>query len=178
MGFALVVKFERVARCVTEVERLSFAARIAFVGTYYRGFVGDAVVSYTLQKVLGKERAGIFAEGSVDIFVERAIFYYFAQPAANFAAGKGAEKERVDDNLRRLVERADYVLYPLEIDGGFAADRTVDLREEGRRNLHEVDAAHVERGGESCNVAHHPSAEGDDRRRAGYARFEHGGQDF
>ena len=60
---------------------------------------------------------------------------------------------------RRLVERADHVLAARMIDAGLAADRRVDLREQRRRHLHEIDAALVAGGGESGDVADHAAAE-------------------
>ena len=48
------------------------------------------------------------------------------------------------------------------VDRGLAAHRRVDLREQGRRNLDERDAALIDGGGEARDVAHNAAAQRDD----------------
>ena len=59
------------------------------------------------------------------------------------------------------------------IDAGLATDRRVDLREQRRRHLDEVDAALVRGGGEPGDVADDAAAEGDDRSRSVEPGREH-----
>ena len=65
-----------------------------------------------------------------------------------------------------LVERADEVLAERVVDADLAADRAVDLREQGRRHMRERDATEVGGSGEAGHVADDAAAEGDERRRA------------
>ena len=62
-------------------------------------------------------------------------------------------------NQARLVEGAEQVLAGAGVDRGLAADRAVDLGQQGRRDLHEIDAAQQGRRGEPGNVADHPAAQ-------------------
>ena len=48
------------------------------------------------------------------------------------------------------------------IHGDLAADAGVHLRQERGRDLHERDAAHEGRGGETRDIAHQSAADGDD----------------
>ena len=78
----------------------------------------------------------------------------------------------VGQHQPRLVESADQVLAVTGIDAGLAADRAVDLGQQGRRNLHEIDAAQRDRGGESGDVADHAAAQGHQCRAAFDAGIE------
>ncbi len=53
-----------------------------------------------------------------------------------------------------------------EIHARLAADRGIHLREHGGRNLHQLDAAHVERCEQSADVADHSAAQRDHHRFA------------
>ena len=61
------------------------------------------------------------------------------------------------------MERADEVLALGQVDAGLAADRGVDLGDEGRRHLDEGHAAEVGRGEEAGRVAERAAADGDER---------------
>ena len=60
------------------------------------------------------------------------------------------------------MEGADQVLAVRRIDAGLAADRGIDLRQQGGRHLHEIDAAAQDRGREAGEIADHAAAERDD----------------
>ena len=60
---------------------------------------------------------------------------------------------------------------------GLAPDGTVDLREQRRWHLDEIDAAHVGRCGKAGNVAGNAAAQRDDRRIAPGARLDEPVQD-
>ncbi len=72
------------------------------------------------------------------------------------------------------MERANHVLAAQVVDGGLAADRGVDLREQRGGHLHESDAALVDRRGEPGQVADHAAAQGDDQPVPAEARGEQG----
>ena len=85
---------------------------------------------------------------------------------AVFAVGQGFEREGIGEHQPWLVEGADEVFTGTGVDAGLAADGAVDLRDDGGGNLHAGDAAEVDGGDESGEVANHPAAEGDDKRTA------------
>src|SRR5262249_11720758 len=59
----------------------------------------------------------------------------------------------------RLVKRADEVLAVRRIDGGLAADRAVDLRQQSGRYLHIGKAAQQARGGKPRDIANDTAAQ-------------------
>ena len=86
------------------------------------------------------------------------------------SARKGGECIDVGQYQPRLVEAADQVLAPAGVDAGLAADGAVDLRQQGGRDLHEVDAAQHDRGREPREVADYAAAQRHQRRAALDAR--------
>jgi hypothetical protein len=64
------------------------------------------------------------------------------------------------------MEGADQILAVARVDAGLAADRAVDLGEQGGRHLHVSNAAQQDRRTEPGKIADHAAAEGDDRGRA------------
>src|SRR3546814_19385302 len=46
-----------------------------------------------------------------------------------------------------------------DLDAGLSADGTVDLRQQGRRDLHEIESAQRDRGGKAGDVADYAAAE-------------------
>ena len=69
------------------------------------------------------------------------------------------------------MEASDEILAGGEIGAGFAADRGVDLGEQGGGDLNVVDAAHVDGGEEAGEVADDAAAESDEDGGAVGARF-------
>ena len=102
------------------------------------------------------------------------VFDDLAIPGAHLAARQCRQARRVGEHQARLVEGADEVLAGAGVEGGLAADRAVDLRQEGRRDLHEIDAAQQGRRGEPGDVADHPAAQCHQHRAA----FDAAGQDI
>ena len=68
------------------------------------------------------------------------------------------------------MKRADQVLALGNVHAGLAANRRIDHRQQGRRNLHEPDAAHISRRGKSREVSDHPATERNRKVRAGEAQ--------
>ena len=60
------------------------------------------------------------------------------------------------------MKRADQILAEGMVHAHLAADGAVDLREQGRRHLDQLDAAQVRRGDEARHVADDAAADGDD----------------
>ncbi len=61
------------------------------------------------------------------------------------------------------MEGADEILAVRGIDGGLAADRRIDLRQQCRRHLHVIDAATHDRRGEAGEIADDAAAERDNK---------------
>ena len=97
---------------------------------------------------------------------DQTVFDDLAIAGAHLARRQRRKARRVGQNKARLVEGAEQVLTGTGVDRGLAADRAVDLRQEGRRDLHEIDAAQQCRRGEPRNVADHPAAQGHQHRAA------------
>jgi len=98
-------------------------------------------------------------EGGV---AEQAVFGDLGIAGAELALGQRIEQGGIGDHHDRLVEGADQILALARIDAGLAADRGVDLRQQGGRHLHEVESAPHAGRGKAGKVADHAAAEGDD----------------
>ncbi len=90
---------------------------------------------------------------------EQAVFGDLGIAGAEFARRQRVEQRRVGDHQDRLMKGADQVLAVPRIDAGLAADRGVDLRQQRRRHLHEIDAAAHARRGEAGEIADDAAAE-------------------
>ncbi len=90
---------------------------------------------------------------------QQAVLDDLGVAAAHLARRQAVEHVQVGQHQPRLVEGADQVLAARRIDRGLAADRGVDLGQQGGRDLHEVDAALVDRGREAGEIADHAAAE-------------------
>ena len=64
------------------------------------------------------------------------------------------------------MEAPHEILALARVDPGLAADGTVDLGEEGRRDLHEIDSAQDDAGGKAGQISDHAAAECDECRGA------------
>ena len=83
--------------------------------------------------------------------------------------GQGGENRWVDEHETGLVECADEVFALGHIHAGLAADRGIDLREQGGRDLAQRDAAQEGRRREAGDVADDATAERDDEILARHA---------
>ena len=95
-----------------------------------------------------------------------AVFDHFVQAGTELTTRQGFEHDRIGNDQAWRVKRSDQVLAERVIDAGLPADRAVDLREQGRRHVHDRDAAQVRRRGEADEIADHAAADRDDHRRA------------
>ena len=145
---------------VSEVEEGARAGVFAFVVGHDGGLDGD---------VAGDERTESFARGVGVEFVEHGgiadhgVFDHLGEAFAVFAFRQGAERVGIGEHEARLVEGADEIFAGAGIDPGFAADRAVDLRHDGGRDLHERDAALVNGRDKPGEITDHPAAEGDNK---------------
>ena len=92
-----------------------------------------------------------------------AILTASPRAARRWRSGSVRSDGDVDDDRRGLVECADEVLALRQVHAGLAADRRVDLGDEGRRDVDERDAAQVRGGDEPGGIAERAATDGDDR---------------
>ena len=173
-------RFQRVAERVAEIEQLAVAG-LALVARDDRGLGAAA------------HRDGVFARGTSGgiaageyVFpigfepgeeggvAEQAVFGDFGVAGAEFALRQHVKQSRVGDNQDRLMESADEVLAVAGVDGGLAADRGIDLRQQRGRHLHVIEPAPHHRRGESGEIADDAAAERDDEIAALDARGDDG----
>jgi hypothetical protein len=95
--------------------------------------------------------------------VDRAVLHHLCVAGQQLAPRQGGQRRGVGEHQPRLVEGADQVLAFRRVDPGLAADRGVDLGEQGGRDLDEVEATQQDRRGEAGEVADHPAAQRDQR---------------
>ena len=90
------------------------------------------------------------------------VFDDLGQAGAKFAGRQRVQRPQIAEDKTGLMKGADQVLAGFEIDADFAADRAVHLRQQGGGHLHERDAAQINRGDKSGQIAHDAAAQGDD----------------
>ena len=93
---------------------------------------------------------------------EQAGLHDLGETVRDLLARQRRERRGVDDHAARPVERADEVLPLRDVDRDLAADRRVDLRDEGRGYRSPGDAAEVGRGHEAGQIAGRAAAERDE----------------
>ena len=119
------------------------------------------------RQVSGDDRFGVASQQIEEAAAgDHSVLDDLIEARSEFAPRQRAQKRGIDDDQRRLMERADQVLAERVIDSNLAADRAIDLRQQGRRDLHEGDAAQKGCRGETSGVAKNASAERDDRAAA------------
>ncbi len=117
-----------------------------------------------------------FEPGKEIDVAEQAVLDDFGITTADFARGQGRQNIEVAKHQTRLPESADQVLALLMVDRRLAADRRIDLGQDGCRDLDEVDTAHIDGAGKARQVADDAAAERDDDVLAVEAGLQHGVQ--
>ena len=107
-----------------------------------------------------------FAPGEKFGVADQAVFDRLGIAGEQFAARQGGERIGVGQHQARLIKGADQVFAGARVNPGLAADRAVDLGQQGRRNLHEIDAAQQCRRGKPRQIADHPAAQRHQHRAA------------
>ena len=92
---------------------------------------------------------------------DRSLLHRFAPSRSQFTSGQRSQRLSVDYDQPWLMKSADEILAGREVHAGLAANRSVDLREQGCRHLHESNAAQISRGGKTRQVANHSAAQRD-----------------
>ena len=94
---------------------------------------------------------------------DQAVFQHLGPARAQLARRQGGQQFDVGHDQPGLVKRADQILPLRGIDRRLAAHRGIDLGQQGGRDLHEIDPAHVERRRQPREVADHPAAQRHDQ---------------
>ena len=97
---------------------------------------------------------------------EETVLGDFGVTGQNFTRRQAVQGIDIGKNQAGLMVCSDEVLSVLGVDAGLAADGTVDLRQQGRRYLHYVEATKHDAGGETGKIPDHAAAEGDEGRGA------------
>ena len=91
--------------------------------------------------------------------LDEGVLHDLGVAGLELALGQAVQDVGVDQDSARLMEGAHQVLAMARVDSRLAADRAVDLAQQGRRDLDIVEAAQGDGGGEAGKVADHPAAE-------------------
>ena len=154
-------RFDRVTERVAEIQQRALAL-LALVAP------DDLRLDLAGTKDRVRQRSGLLALQGIDVLLEpfeeraiadQAVLDDLGQPGVQFARGQRLEHIGVGQHLTRLMKRTDHVLAARMIDGGLAAHGGIDLRQQRRRHLHEIDAALVAGRDEAGEVADHAAAE-------------------
>ena len=157
-------RLEGMAEGVAEIEQRAIAG-LALVARDDLGLHAAAGGDRMLARRAGagEDVVGIGLEpGEEAGIAEQAVFGDLRIAGAELARRKGIEQRRVGDHQDRLVEGADQIFAVARIDRGLAADRGIDLGQQGGRHLDVIEAAPHRGGAKAREVAHHPAAESND----------------
>ena len=156
-------RLQRVPEGVTQVQERALAA-FAFVGgddpRLCRAGNPDGLDAGFLLALQHGHAVGLQPVEEIRV-VDQAILHHLRIASEKLAAGQGGKNPRIGQHQTRLIKGADQVLAVTAVDPGLAADRTVDLRQQGCRHLDEVHAPQQAGGGKACEVADNAAAEGD-----------------
>ena len=150
------------AHGVSEVEEHALAG-VEFVAVHHARLDLDAALDDGAQRlgVAGVPGEGLEV-GEKSGVRDAAVFDDLGHAFGEAGRWQGLEHERIDDDDGGLVERPGEVLAERQVDARLAADRGVDLGEQGGRDLDDGAAAQVCGGGEAREVADDAAAERDD----------------
>ena len=145
---------DAVADGVSEVEQRPDIACLVLVGFHHAGLDGDVACDQ-----IGRNLAATGVQGR-EIVEHRRIanhrmFDRFGESLAKLAVRQRAECFRIDENQTRLMKDADEVFTFAHIHTGFAADRGIDLSNDGRRYLNKWNAPIKNGGNEARQVTNH-----------------------
>src|SRR5947209_882356 len=94
---------------------------------------------------------------------DRPLLNALAQACGQFSFGESPKRRGIYYDGAWLVKSANKIFSCGRVNGHLTADRSVNLREQGSGRLYEGHAAHVDGGGEACQVADYAAAQRYDR---------------
>ena len=160
---------ERMAEGMAEIEQRAQVGGLALVGGHDARLGTAALLDRVgaLGRVARQHRGAVLLAPCPERrIVDQPVLRDLGIARQQLAPGQGVEHLGVGQHQPRLVEGADQVLAMARVDAGLAADRGIDLRQQGGRHLDEVDAAQQRRGGKAGEIADHAAAQRDQRRLA------------
>ena len=92
---------------------------------------------------------------------QQPVFNHLTIPGQKVAVGQRVQHRDIGQHQCGLMERADQILALRRINPGFAADRTVHLRQKRGRHLHKPHATAQHGCGETHKVADYSAAQRD-----------------
>src|ERR1019366_1218792 len=156
--------FESVTEGVPEIQDAA-AAGLFLVARHDLGFDAHGFGNDVIEHVGGLSKdvsAALGEQAEERLTGDNAGLNDFVKAGMVFAGGEGGEHGGIDQRGERLVEAADQVLARDEVGTGLAADRSVDLGEEGGGDLNYGNAAHEDGGKETAEIGDDAAADGDD----------------
>ena len=163
-----VMASSAVAGGVAEVEHASRAA-FALVARDHVGLDPAAFGDHRLEDVrITLEELLDRAADAIEQAAARghAVLDDFVEPGPELPSRKARDQQGIDHHEPRLVKRADQVLAQRMVHAHLAADGAVDLRQQGRRDVHDVDPAQIGRGRKAGDIADDAASEADQGRAA------------
>ena len=164
--------FDSVADCVAEIEKRAEAFGFEFILGDDGGFDGD---------ISGDERGDVVeVGGSLEHLgiADGGVLDDFGEAFVKLARWQGAERVGIGNDVARLMEGPDEIFAAGGVDAGLAADGTIDLGDDGGGNLNAGNAAVVNGGSESREVANHAAAESHEHGGSVEPHRDHGVADF
>ena len=79
----------------------------------------------------------------------------FVESSPKFAVGQRLQYVWIDQDNPWMIKSSDQILAGNKIHTRFPTDGSIHLGEHGRRNLHELNATHIQRGQQSGDITHH-----------------------
>ena len=153
------------AERMTKIEQGARAAGFALVRAHDAGLGRDAdgdCMRAGVHVAVDQRRAVRFAPRKKVGIVDQAVFDHFGIACAQLADRQSIECRRVDQDERGLIKGTDEVLARAGVDRRLAADRRIDLREQGRRDLNDRAAALDDGSRKAGDVADDAAAKRDD----------------
>ena len=89
------------------------------------------------------------------------VFDDFGHTCGKFALRQRLQGGQIGQHGLRLVERANHVFTERMVDGGFTADRGIDLAEQCGRHLDKRCATLISRRGKADHIAYHAATQSD-----------------
>jgi hypothetical protein len=159
-------QLEGMAEGVAEIEDIADAQLVEFVLLDDGGFELDAACD-DFDEGLWVELEDFFEGWAFEGLVEggvadKAILDDFGEAGPEFALRQGAQESEVAEDEFGLGEGSHDVFDAAEVDGDLAANARIDGGKEGGGDLDEGDAAAVDRGGKSSEIADDAPAEEED----------------
>ena len=90
---------------------------------------------------------------------DASVLHRFSQTIMHIAGRQGGEQIRIDEDALGLIKSARQILSASKVDSDLAADRAVDLRQNGGRDLEEINASHVGGSGKSPEIPRNAAGE-------------------